>query len=205
MNPDIPSLRKKRIPPPLFKYNLRADPPKRPDFDTAKPAIFLDRDGTLMEEVGYCTKAKHVRVFSNASNSLHRLRKDGYLTIIITNQSGIGRGLILEEDYQKVHNEFLLQVGPELVDWTYFCPDHPDRPTPRRKPCIGMIEEAVRDFHIDLTRSWMIGDKASDIECGKAAGLKTILVATGYGADQECQPDYRVRDVAAAVDWIVVK
>ncbi len=178
---------------------------KRADFATPKPAVFLDRDGTLMEEVGYCSKTEEVRAFSNSSNSLHRLQKAGFLTIIVTNQSGIGRGMFLEEDYEKVHNEFLQQIGPQLVDWTYYCADHPERPTPRRKPGIGMIEEAARDFHIDLTRSWLIGDKAIDIECGKTAGLSTILVATGYGKNQDCQPDYCAWDIAAAVDWIVVK
>lgn len=189
-----------------FEYQVTAGPPpRRQDFDVPKPAVFLDRDGTLMEEVGYCAKPADVRAFRDAANSLYRLKTAGYLTIIVTNQSGLGRGMFTERDFERVHGEFLRQVGPKLVDATYFCGDHPDRATARRKPGVGMVEEARRDFNIDLGRSWLMGDKASDIACGQAAGLRTILVATGYGQSEDCTPDYRAGDLASAVDWIVVE
>lgn len=188
-----------------FRFEAGAPVTRRADFEIAKPAVFLDRDGTLMEEVGYCANPLEVRSFSRALGSLSRLHDAGFLNIIITNQSGIGRGLFSLADFEAVHTEFILQVGPRNIDATYFCADHPDQPTLRRKPGIGMIEEAVRDWNIDLSRSWMIGDKAIDIECGKSAGLRTILVETGYGAEQVCQPTKRARDIATAVDWIVIE
>lgn len=192
---------------PVDPFRFVADAPvtRRADLEIAKPAVFLDRDGTLMEEVGYCANPLEVRSFSRVLASLSRLHDAGFLNIIITNQSGIGRGLFSLADFEAVHTEFLLQVGPWNVDATYFCADHPDQPSARRKPGIGMIDDAVRDWNIDRTRSWFVGDKEIDIECGKSAGLRTILVETGYGAEQICQPDHRVSDIATAVDWIVIE
>jgi D-glycero-D-manno-heptose 1,7-bisphosphate phosphatase len=179
--------------------------PRRLDFHTAKPAVFLDRDGTLMEEVDYCRNPKDVHVFPRVQKHLYRLRQAGFLLVVITNQAGIGRGLFTEKEYAKVHREFLAQIGPGLIDYTYYCADHPDHASDRRKPGIGMIREAARDFHIDLAHSWFVGDKASDIACGQNAGLKTILVATGYGGTTDaCRPDYRACDIATAVDHILV-
>ena len=176
----------------------------RVDLSNPKPAVFLDRDGTLMEEMDYCSKPEDVHVYSNVSNNLYRLRKAGFLTIVITNQAGIGRGYFTEAEYWQVHYEFLRQIDSRLIDATYFCPDHPDCATSRRKPGIGMIEEAQRDWNIDLGHAWLIGDKTSDIECGKAAGLRTILVSTGYGKSEDCKPDFRAKDFAWAVDQILV-
>ena len=147
-------------------------------------AVFLDRDGTLMEEVNYCNDHKTVRVFSGALDALQRLREAGWITIVVTNQSGLSKGKITPEQYEAVKAEFLRQL-PGAIDAVYFAPDHPENPTPRRKPGIGMLEEAAREIGIDLSRSWMIGDKAIDVECGLRAGCQTILVRTGYGANLE--------------------
>ncbi len=147
-----------------------------------RPAVFLDRDGTLMEEVNYCSKPEQVKVFPGVVEALQKLGARGYLLIVISNQAGIGRGYFTEKEYRAVESELGRQLRPALIDASYFCPDHPDRPTPRRKPGVGMLLDAQRDFAIDLSRSFFVGDKAIDIECGRNAGLRTILVKTGYGA-----------------------
>ncbi len=175
-----------------------------PVYAPRKPAVFLDRDGTLIEEVNYCRRVEDVHVYEDVSRSLIRLRQAGYVLVIITNQAGIGRGIITEEEYRLVQTECLRQIGPHLISGTYYCPDHPDRATERRKPGIGMLQEAQRDLNIELNNSWFIGDKALDIECGKNAALRTILVATGYGQSEACEPDYRAKDLASAVDCILV-
>ncbi len=148
----------------------------------SSPALFLDRDGTLMEEVNYCSKPEQVKLFPGVVEALQKLGERGYLLIVISNQAGIGRGYFTEEDYRAVESELGRQLLPAVLDASYFCPDHPDRPTDRRKPAPGMVLEAQRDFEIDLARSFFIGDKAIDIECGRNAGVRTILVKTGYGA-----------------------
>jgi len=185
---------------------------------TLRPAVFLDRDGTLMEEVHYCADPALVRVFPGTAAALRRLVEHGFLCVIITNQSGIGRGLLTEAQYHAVQAELLKQleeigpispirpIGPmKLVAASYFCPDAPPTPSPRRKPEPGMVLEAARDLGIDLAQSWFVGDKAADIECGTRAGTRTILVQTGYG-DQELRkvsPNFIAKDIVAAVEVIL--
>jgi D-glycero-D-manno-heptose 1,7-bisphosphate phosphatase len=151
-----------------------------------QPAIFLDRDGTLMEEVGYCADPAQVRVYPGVDEALQSLHEAGYLLILITNQSGIGRGYFTEKDYRAVEAEFERQIQPARLDAVYYCPDA--APSACRKPSPGMLLEAARDHSIDLARSYMVGDKASDIAAGRSAGCRTILVQTGYGAEQSDVP-----------------
>jgi D-glycero-D-manno-heptose 1,7-bisphosphate phosphatase len=166
-------------------------------------AVFLDRDGTLMEEVNYCNDPKRVRVFSGTVGALQRLRHAGWLTVVVTNQSGLARGKISPEQYAAVNAEFLRQL-PGGIDAVYFCADHPESPTPRRKPGSGMLEEAARNHGIDLSRSWMIGDKEIDVECGRRAGCRTILVRTGYGAELEnTGADFVHEDIISASNMIL--
>jgi D-glycero-D-manno-heptose 1,7-bisphosphate phosphatase len=168
------------------------------------PAIFLDRDGTLMRDVDYCGDPGQVEVFPGATDALRQLKRSGYKLIIITNQSGIARGYFKESDYRAVELEFLRQLGADLIDDTYYCADLPETNSPRRKPAPGMIFEAQHDHHLDLARSFFIGDKASDIECGRNAGVRTILVQTGYGADEiDCRAELIVRDLAHAAKIIL--
>jgi D-glycero-D-manno-heptose 1,7-bisphosphate phosphatase len=169
------------------------------------PAVFLDRDGTIMRDVDYCGDPAQVEVFPGAASALGRLKARGYKLIIVTNQSGIGRGYFGENDYRAVEWEFLRQLGEGLIDATYFCPDSPDADSPRRKPAPGMILEAQRDHRLDLARSYFVGDKASDIECGRNAGVRTILVQTGYGTHElECaSADWIARDLAHAAEMIL--
>jgi len=168
------------------------------------PAVFLDRDGTLMRDVDYCADPKDVRVFPQAAEALAELKQNGYKLIIVTNQSGIGRGYFSETEYRAVEAEFLRQLGNGLIDASYHCADLPTSSSIRRKPGPEMIFEAQRDHHIDLRRSYLIGDKASDIGCGLNAGVRTILVQTGYGNSQvNCRADWIARDIADAVQIIL--
>jgi D-glycero-D-manno-heptose 1,7-bisphosphate phosphatase len=170
------------------------------------PAVFLDRDGTLMRDVDYCGDPGQVEVFAEASEALRRLKHAGYKLVIVTNQSGIGRGYFGETEYRAVEAEFLRQLGDGLIDASYHCPDLPTSASVRRKPGPGMIFEAQRDHHLDLRRSFLIGDKASDIGCGRNAGVRTILVQTGYGAGEvECGADWVARDIGHAAQVILAQ
>lgn len=167
-------------------------------------AVFLDRDGTIMADVHYCGDPKNVRVFQTAPDALRRLRAAGYKIIIITNQSGIGRGYFSEADYRAVEREVERQVGAHLIDATYFCPDVPDSGSRRRKPEPGMILEASEDHHLDLSRSFMIGDKHIDAECGRRAGVRTILAQSGQETHRETgKADWTAADLTEAAEIIL--
>ena len=175
---------------------------------SGRRAVFFDRDGTLMEEVDYCSDPAKVKVFAGVPEALGELKRAGFLAIIVTNQSGIGRGLFTEAQFRAVEDQLLRQIGPQRIDASYFCADLPTAATGRRKPAPGMILEAAAAFGIDLAESFTIGDKATDVECGRRAGTRTILVRTGYGAATERDPafqtpDYVANDVPAAVAWLL--
>jgi len=166
-------------------------------------AIFLDRDGTLMEEVNYCNDPATVQAISGAGETLALLRREGWLTVIVTNQSGLAKGLITPAQYEAVNAELLHQLGGG-IDAIYFCADHPNTPTERRKPQPGMLLEAASDLGIDLSSSWMIGDKPIDVECGRNAGCRTVLVKTGYGSAQSnTDADFVMSDVTEALQHIL--
>ena len=157
-----------------------------------------------MQEVHYCSDPKKVATIVGAAEALAQLKERGYLNVIITNQSGIGRGYFTVEQFEQVQAELLRQLGSANIDATFFCPDSPDSPAPRRKPSPAMVFEAAAALGIDLKRSFFIGDAASDIECGRAAGLRTILVKTGYGQrDAHCQPDFTAINVTEAVAMVL--
>jgi D-glycero-D-manno-heptose 1,7-bisphosphate phosphatase len=165
-------------------------------------AVFFDRDGVLMEEVHYCGDPALVRAFPGAGEALRTIREAGFRTFIVTNQSGIGRGLITEAQFRAVQDELLRQIGPGLIDGAYFCADPPGVPSLRRKPEPGMVLEAAADHGLDLAGSFFVGDKSSDIECGRRARTRTVLVLTGYGAHQNCEPDFTARDLADVADIV---
>lgn len=170
------------------------------------PAVFLDRDGTLMRDVDYCGDPGEVEIFPEAAGALRRLKQNGYMLIVITNQSGIGRGYFTEAEYRAVEQEFVRQLGDGLIDGTYHSPDLPTSNSIRRKPGPGMILEAQRDHRLDLRRSFMIGDKATDIGCGRNAGVRTILVQTGYGAGEaNSGADWIARDITHAAEIILAE
>jgi D-glycero-D-manno-heptose 1,7-bisphosphate phosphatase len=168
------------------------------------PAVFLDRDGTLMRDVDYCGDPRKVEVYPQAAPALRRLKENGYKLIIITNQSGIGRGYFSEEDYRAVEMEFFRQLGTGIIDGSYHSPDLPTSTSVRRKPGPGMVFEAQREHRLDLRRSFFVGDKASDIACGQNAGVRTILVRTGFGeGEKNCGADWIAADVAEAAEIIL--
>ncbi len=171
------------------------------------PAVFLDRDGTLMEDADYCHAPSQVAVYPGTAWELRRLREAGYRLVIVTNQSGIGRGYFTETNFARVQTEFFRQLGShELIDAVYHCPDTPFVASLRRKPAPGMILEAARDLDLDLARSYIVGDKADDLACGRNAGLAGgVLVLTGKGREQrdECQPTFTAKTLTEAADWIL--
>src|SRR4029453_9420758 len=146
-------------------------------------AVFVDRDGTIMQDADYCSDPKDVRIFAGVPEALQHLKSNGFKLIIITNQSGIGRGLFTVDQYRAVEAEVLRQLGDDLIDATYFCPDVPGQHSSCRKPAPGMILQAAREHQIDLSRSFFIGDKEIDAECGRNAGVHTIRVQTGFQRD----------------------
>jgi len=152
-----------------------------------KPTVFLDRDGTINVDKGYVHKVDDWVWIPGAIEAIAALKKAGFLVIVITNQAGIARGYYDEADMNNLHmkiNEKLKSHGAE-IDKFYHCPHHPEfgevRNCKCRKPMKGMLNMACNDYNIDLAKSWLIGDKASDIQAGLQAGVKSILVMTGYG------------------------
>jgi len=172
--------------------------------DERSCAVFVDRDGTIMHDADYCSDPKQVHVFEGVPEALRRLKGKGYKLIIITNQSGIGRGFFTLDQYRAVETEVLRQLGPGLIDATYFCPDTPEQPSKCRKPAPGMILEAARDHHVDLAHSFFIGDKEIDAECGRNAGVRTIRVRTGLDKMTDgSRADWVARDLNHAAKIIL--
>lgn len=165
-----------------------------------KPALFFDRDGTLMKEVDHCHRPEDVEAIEGVAMGLLKAHEQGWYNVIITNQSGIGRGYFTEKEFHAVQEELQYQLK-RLIDATYMAPDLPHTNSLRRKPAPGMIFEAAHDLGIHLPSSFMIGDRTSDIEAGRAAGCRTILVLTGYGTSNlESSADYIAKDVTQAID-----
>src|SRR6266700_1706942 len=172
--------------------------------ETRGPAVFFDRDGTIMQDADYCSDPKQIQIFPGVSESLRRLKSNGFKLIIITNQSGIGRGFFTTEQYRAVEAEVLRQLGDGLIDATYFCPDVPGQHSSCRKPAPGMILQAIREHQIDRSRSFFIGDKEIDAECGRNADVRTIRVRTGFDRDTtDTVADWVAPDLAAAAKIIV--
>jgi D-glycero-D-manno-heptose 1,7-bisphosphate phosphatase len=173
--------------------------------DSAKsPAVFVDRDGTLIHDADYCSDPKQVEVFPGVPQALQRLKAKGFKIIVITNQSGIGRGFFTLDQYRAVEAEVLRQLGDHLIDATFFCPDAPGQPSECRKPAPGMILQAAREHDLDLVRSFLIGDKEIDAECGRNAGVRTIRVQTGFDRETNGScADWVTKDLPAAVEIIL--
>ena len=168
------------------------------------PAVFLDRDGTIIHDADYCSDPKHVQVFDGAAAALRQLRNAGYKIIVITNQSGIGRGFFTEKQYREVEAEVSQQLGDDLIDATYFCPDAPGKPSNCRKPAPGMVLQAAQDHDVDLSGSFLIGDKEIDAECAHNAGVRAIRVRTGFDkmTDGSCA-DWVAENLPAAAEIIL--
>lgn len=169
-------------------------------------AIFIDRDGTLIEEVNFLHRVEDLRFFDYTDESVKLLKEKGFLVIIATNQSGIARNVYSEEDMHGIHKAIQNKLTSK-IDAFYFCPHLPDAGCSCRKPNLGMIEQACQDFEIDLENSWMIGDKKLDVELGHNAKIKTALVLTGYGEKHLPQlkqkPDVIAKTLIEAVSEIL--
>ena len=174
--------------------------------DALDPAVFIDRDGTIIHDADYCSDPQQVRLLPRIAEALKRLKSQGFKLIIITNQSGIARGFFSLEQYRAVEAEILRQLGNDLVDATYFCPHLPDNGCDCRKPAAGMILQAAREHRVDLRRSFLIGDKESDAQCGRNAGVRTIRVRTGLDRETiNSVADWVAEDLPEAVEVILDK
>ncbi|MBT8403021.1 MAG: HAD family hydrolase [Gemmatimonadetes bacterium] len=154
-----------------------------------RPAVFLDRDGTLIEDADYLADPEGVVLIAGAADALARLRAAGFALVVVTNQSGIARGRFTEGDYRRVSARLdeLLAEGGVALDASLHCPHHPtySGPCGCRKPAPGMLVSAAGALGLDLDRSWIVGDKVTDLQAGDAAGAAGILVRTGYGGTEE--------------------
>lgn len=168
--------------------------------------IFIDRDGTLIEEVNFLSRIQDLKLFPFTEEALKLLKADGFLILVVTNQSGIGRGVYDAEAMHAIHREIQNKL-PGMLDGFYFCPHLPCDGCECRKPNLGMIEKARADFEIDMEGSWMIGDKKIDVETGFNAQIRSAIVKTGYGAGHlkqlEQLPEIIADDLLDAVRQIL--
>lgn len=157
---------------------------------TKRPALFMDRDGTISEEVGYLNHPSRFRVFPYSAAAIKLLNDNGWLAIVVTNQAGVARGYFAEDVIIQIHDQLRrdLENASAKLDAIYYCAHHPSVGEPPyrldcdcRKPRTGLIDQAARDFQIDLERSWMVGDRYGDLELARNAGLHSAFVLSGYG------------------------
>lgn len=175
-----------------------------------RPAVFLDRDGVLIKEKSYVSSVKDMEIFPYAAECVRQIHEKGYYAIVITNQSGVARGLFTEEELAKMNDCLIRETS---VDAVYYCPHHPDGEIKEyrkicscRKPGTGMLEAAKKDFAIDMQRSWFVGDRAGDILTGKRAGIRTILLESGYGTarlEEGVTPDYILNDLRDVMEVLI--
>lgn len=177
-----------------------------------KPAVFLDRDGTIIKDKDYLRHPEEVEIFPGVGAALKRLQDAGFALFIVSNQSGVGRGYFTIEDVERVHAHLEKELARDGVRFNkiYYAPEAPEQPSRGRKPSPQFLFDARDEFKVDLSRSYMIGDKLIDVECGWNAGVKkSILVRTGYGAKAEQQSAGKLKDAVVAddfskaVDWIL--
>jgi D-glycero-D-manno-heptose 1,7-bisphosphate phosphatase len=182
-------------------------------------AVFLDRDGTICEEVGYIDSIERLRLIPRSAAAIKLLNDRGFKVVGVTNQSGVARGFFPEELLEELHAELSRQLREEgaHLDGIYYCPHHPsDGNAPYvqvcncRKPASGLLLQAAQDLGLDLSASYMIGDHFSDVECAQGVGAQGILLLTGHGNQALAQkenwarpPSFIASDLFEAVNWIV--
>jgi len=188
-----------------------------PEPRTFERAVFLDRDGTIIEEVGYLDRPDRVQFFPWTIDAIRVLNRAGLATVLVSNQSGIARGFFTEAIVDEVHQRMaaMLAEGGARIDAYYYCPHHPDgklreyaKKCECRKPGRALVDRAVQDFGIDPARSFVVGDRWLAVELGRAVGAQSVLVRTGYGASEEEKPgevkaDAIVDNLIAASSWIL--
>lgn len=175
-----------------------------------KPAVFLDRDGVLAKEKSYVLSVNELEIFPYTAECIRQIHKKGYYAVVITNQSGIARGLFTEAELAKMNDRLMKETG---VDAVYYCPHHPEGKVKEyrkecscRKPEMGLLKAAAKDLDIDMSKSWMVGDRAGDILAGEKAGVKTILLESGYGLrglEKEVTPDYIFNDLRDVMEVLI--
>lgn len=155
------------------------------------PAIFIDRDGTLNEDIGYVSTAEQLILYPWAAEAVRMINEADLKAIVITNQSGVARGMYTEQTLAEIHSRMIDELAAHgaRIDAIYYCPHHPDEGCECRKPRTGMLEAAAREHDIDLTHSFVVGDKASDINLAVNAGCEGVLVLSGYGRETVAHPD----------------
>jgi D-glycero-D-manno-heptose 1,7-bisphosphate phosphatase len=184
----------------------------------AEAAVFLDRDGTLIEEIGYLDRPERVELYPYSADAIRALNRAGLRTVIVTNQSGVARGFFAESMVDAVHahiQRLLAQAGA-YIDAYYYCPHHPDGKVAQyahacdcRKPARGLVDRAARELGIDPSRSFVVGDRWLDVGLAREVGAAGVLVRTGYGLTEEQRPvsglaaDAVVDNLAAAASWIL--
>ncbi|MDE7307054.1 MAG: HAD-IIIA family hydrolase [Lachnospiraceae bacterium] len=179
---------------------------------SAKPAVFLDRDGVLSVEKGYIISHQQLEIFQYSSKAVQLIHKAGYYAIVVTNQSAVARGTLEEKELLKM-NEILIEKTK--IDAVYYCPHYVNGVIRKysfncdcRKPKIGMIQKACEDFDIDMQKSFMVGDRASDIILGNNVGIYTVLLESGYGSkrlESEVMPDYKFLDLYQFAEFIILR
>ena len=164
--------------------------------------VFLDRDDTICKDVPYCSHPNDLLLIKGSGKALSRLKKNGFLLVLITNQSGVSRGFFSESQLEEIHKKLqtdLLEYNAKLDD-IFYCPCHPSDGCPDRKPGIGLFQKVEKKYNIDKKNSYMIGDKEKDIVAGKSYGVKTILVSN---EEERGKEDYFAENITKAVEWIV--
>ena len=183
----------------------------------ARRAAFLDRDGTIIEEVGYLDRPERVELYPWTIDAIRALNRAGLAVVMVTNQSGVARGFFTEKVVQDVHARMaaLLAEGGARIDAYYYCPHHPEgnvagyaRSCDCRKPGRGLVDRAVNELGVDPARSFVVGDRWLDVALARAVGAAGLLVRTGYGLSVEQQPgdltaDAVVDNLIAAASWIL--
>ena len=197
---------------------MSSEPRPSPGPPPFERAVFLDRDGTIIEEVGYLDRPERVELFPWTIDAVRVLNRAGLAVVLVSNQSGVARGFFSEAIVDAIHQRMgdLLAEGGARIDAYYYCPHHPDGKVPRytqvcdcRKPGRALVDRAARDLGIDPARSFVVGDRWLDIALGRAVGAQSVLVRTGYGASEEEKPqgdleaDVIVDNLIAASSWIL--
>jgi D-glycero-D-manno-heptose 1,7-bisphosphate phosphatase len=182
-------------------------------------AVFLDRDGTICEEVGYIDSIERLHLIPRSAAAIKLLNERGFRVVMVTNQSGVARGFFPEAFLEELHAELRRRLREEgaYLDGIYYCPHHPvEGKAPYlqvcdcRKPASGLLHHAAHDFNLDLSASYVIGDHFSDVECAQGVGARGILLLTGHGQDALAQkerwskpPAFVASDLFEAVNWIL--
>ncbi|MEK6758675.1 MAG: D-glycero-beta-D-manno-heptose 1,7-bisphosphate 7-phosphatase [Deltaproteobacteria bacterium] len=174
-----------------------------------KPVVFLDRDGTINEDAGYLAEPSGLVLIPGSAAAVRRLNEAGVMVVVVSNQSGVGRGYYTDSDVEAVNRRLVLLLGEAgaSVDALYWCSHHPDDGCECRKPGTGLVARAVRELQIDAAGSYVVGDKVSDLQLAYNINAKGILVLTGKGAKEaeklSTPAAFVARDLSEAVDWII--